>query len=60
MWIKPKCGACGLGEFAQFRPTALLHCTNEECEHVIAPSELVDVDKWRLTGGVVEILDRSL
>jgi hypothetical protein len=60
MWVKPKCGECGTGEYAQLRPTALAHCTNVKCDHVIALSDLVDIDGWRLEGGIVAILDASL
>ncbi|MCX4808953.1 hypothetical protein OG594_46735 [Streptomyces sp. NBC_01214] len=60
MWIKPRCGECMIGNYSQLRPTALLACTNPACEHVIAPSDLVDVDEWKLRNGIVVIADPLL
>lgn len=57
MWINPRCGECMIGHYAQLRPTALLACTNPDCEHVIAPSDFVDTDEWTLRDGIVAIRD---
>ncbi|MFE9484515.1 hypothetical protein ACFYNM_38785 [Streptomyces spororaveus] len=46
-----------IGHYAQLRPTALLACTNPNCEHVIAPSDFVDADEWTLRDGIVAIRD---
>ncbi|MCY0961793.1 hypothetical protein [Streptomyces sp. H27-H5] len=49
-----------IGNYAQLRPTALLACTNPDCEHVITPSDFVDVDEWKLQDGIVVIRDDVL
>ncbi|MFG2292006.1 hypothetical protein [Streptomyces sp. NPDC048603] len=56
-WIKPVCGTCGEGNYAQLRPTTLLHCANEHCDHVISVGDFVDVEEWRIDAeGLVEVL----
>lgn len=55
MWIEVHCGECGGCYTAQ--PVNGWVC--KECGHVIVPSDLVDVDEWKIRDGVLVALDRS-
>ncbi|WP_331740776.1 hypothetical protein [Streptomyces sp. NBC_01006] len=54
-WIFPRCGRCATGLFALRDVTALLYCTNPDCDHYIYPSELVDADEWELRDGILAV-----
>jgi hypothetical protein len=59
MWIKPRCSECGTGEYAQLRPTAHFHCTNDACEHLVEPADFIDIEDWKLEDGIVSVLVTS-
>ncbi|MGW1769876.1 hypothetical protein ACWCQL_38245 [Streptomyces sp. NPDC002073] len=55
-WIKPRCGECMTGNYTPAQP-GLLACTNPGCDHLITPSDFVDVDEWKVDNGIVVISD---
>ncbi|MCX5129418.1 hypothetical protein [Streptomyces sp. NBC_00347] len=54
-WIFPRCGRCTTGLFARRDVTALLYCTNPDCDHYIYARELVDADEWELRDGILAV-----
>ncbi|MFB7919356.1 hypothetical protein [Streptomyces sp. NPDC056061] len=57
MWIEVRCGGCGTGRYEARTPLVGWTCT--ECGHVIAASDLTDVDDWRTRDGFLVVLDLS-